>query len=41
MKAGRTVCIPGLLNKLNVLAIELMPRAAVLALVSLLQRDPR
>jgi len=41
MKAGQTVCVPGLLNKLNVAAIDLMPRAAVLALVGLLQRDPR
>ena len=41
MQAGETVCIPGLLNKINVALIGLMPRAAILALVSVLQRNRR
>jgi short-subunit dehydrogenase len=38
MKAGRTVCIPGIDNKIAVVATRLLPRAALLAIVGRLQR---
>jgi hypothetical protein len=41
MKAGRTLCVPGIGNKVVVAATRIMPRALVLALVGYLQRTRR
>jgi short-subunit dehydrogenase len=38
MKAGRTLCVPGIGNKIAVIATRLLPRAALLAIVGGLQR---
>jgi short-subunit dehydrogenase len=39
MKAGRTLCVPGIGNKLAVMGTRLFPRAALLAIVGGLQRQ--
>jgi uncharacterized protein len=41
LQAGQTLCIPGLLAKLNVAVVRVVPRGVMLALVGLLQRPPR
>jgi short-subunit dehydrogenase len=38
MKAGRTLCVPGIGNKIVVMGTRLLPRAALLAIVGRLQR---
>jgi short-subunit dehydrogenase len=38
MKAGRTLCIPGIGNKIAVVVTRLLPRAALLAIIGRLQR---
>jgi uncharacterized protein len=38
MKAGRTLCVPGIGTKIAVIATRLLPRAALLAIVGGLQR---
>lgn len=38
MKAGRTLCVPGIGNKIAVMATRLLPRAALLAIIERLQR---
>jgi uncharacterized protein len=41
MKAGRTLCVPGISNKAAVAMTRFMPRALTLAIVDYLQRAPR
>ena len=38
MKAGRALCVPGIGNKITVMATRFLPRAAVLAIVGRMQR---
>jgi uncharacterized protein len=38
MKTGRALCVPGIDNKIAVMATRLLPRAALLAIVGRLQR---
>jgi uncharacterized protein len=38
MKAGRTLCVPGIGNKIAVMGTRLLPRAALLAIIGRLQR---
>jgi uncharacterized protein len=38
MKAGRALCVPGIGNKIAVMATRLLPRAALLAIIERLQR---
>jgi short-subunit dehydrogenase len=38
MKAGRTLCVPGVGNKIAVIGTRLLPRVALLAIVGALQR---
>lgn len=39
MKAGQTLCVPGVRNKISIAFIRLVPRGAILALVGALQRN--
>jgi uncharacterized protein len=41
MKAGRTLCVPGISNKISVTILRMMPRGLTLKIVGYLQREPR
>jgi uncharacterized protein len=41
MKAGRSLCVPGISNKVSVALIRIMPRGLMLGIVGYLQRVPR
>jgi uncharacterized protein len=41
MKAGRTLCVPGISNKIGVAMARMMPRGLTLKIVGYLQRAPR
>jgi short-subunit dehydrogenase len=41
MKAGRTLCVPGISNKISVAMARMMPRALTLKIVGYLLRAPR